>query len=218
MNVSAVNCTPIRPKASSFGSYERDRYDEVNNLTERLNDKIVKADDLKNPIAVGASIALAMLVSYGGAKGAVSLISKKLPAAGVYIESGLKKAAGALKSGADSLIKSAPDSKFSKIKIRTGKILGGAENFVRSAYKKIAYSGIPKEAVNPERAGIAFANAAGAASALGSAAVICTADRDGDGVKDIMQKSQNVYTGAKTKYGNAMDTIGLFSEIIQTIS
>lgn len=218
MNISAVNCTPIRPKASSFGSYEREKYDEINNLTERINDKIVNADDIKSPLAVIESVGLAVLAAYLGAKGTVSLISKKLPAAGVYIESGLKKAGGAVKLGAEKLIKSAPDSKFSKLKIRTGKILGGAENFARNAYKKIAYSGIPADTANPERAGIAFANAAGAASALGSAAVICSADRDGDGVKDIMQKSQNVYTGAKTKYGNAMDTIGLFSEIIQTIS
>ena len=217
MAISAINCTPIKPQVA-FGNSAQEQFDEINDISDKINDKIVNSDDIKKPVAVAASVALAGLTSWAGARALTSAVTSKfLPKAGVYVETGLKTAANAVKSGADKFAQVTPEKKLSlaTVKKYTGKAVASIEEGARNIYKKVAYSGIDEKVVNPERANKALANAAGAGAATITVADICTKDSNGDGITDIMQKSQNAYTGAKTQYGNAFETVGVLSEIAQ---
>lgn len=235
MSISAVSCTPLKPKVS-FGKDDEtvdlskykithedyfDKKSDLNintdNIIEMLakylngfQEKKVDSNDIKHPFYIAASAALAGFAAYKGGKGFASLASSKFPNAGVKLENGLKSISKAAIKSSSNLSNSA--SKFKKY---AGSAIGHIENGLRKAYKGIAYSNIPADKVNPERASIAMSKTAGALSAAGALYAVLNRDSNGDGVKDIMQKSQNVYTGFQTKKETANDIIGLFSEIAQ---
>ena len=75
MNVSAVNCTPLKPQVS-FGNNEDVSYAQVLNLTKGLNDEFVSSEEIKSPVAALASIGLAGLLAYAGGKGVGNILSK----------------------------------------------------------------------------------------------------------------------------------------------
>ncbi len=218
MSISAINCTPIKPHVS-FGKKESEKFDEINGYSDKINEQFVKSSDIKKPVAVAASVALAALTTYAGAKGVTSVITSKIaPKAGEIVEKNLQSAANAVKTKADSLANTGAEASFSTVKKYTGKALGTVEDGARSIYKSIAYSGISKDVVNPERANKALGNVIGTGAAAATVADICTIDSNGDGISDIMQKSQNAYTGAKTSYGNAFETVSVLSDIAQVLA
>ena len=217
MTISAINCSPIKPQVS-FGN-EQENFEKISGISDKINEKIVDSNDIKKPVAVCASIALAALGAYVGAKNVTSALTKKVaPNMGVKVEAGLKTAANAIKANASKLAETAPETKFAKVKTLAGKAVGSVEGAARNLYKKVAYSGLSKEMVNPEKASAALANVAGAVAGASALSTVLTKDSDGDGIKDIMQKSQNVYTGTKTKCGNAFETVNLLGEIAQALA
>ena len=216
MSISAVNCTPIKPNAS-FGSKEK--YEQINDSLEKLNEQYVKASDIKRPAAVGASVALAALTTYAGARGITNFATSKLaPRAGEVVETHLKSAADKVKNKAQELIGTPKEETLSSVKQFAGKAVEKLEAGARSIYKTVAYSGISKELQNPDRARKALGNVVGTGAAVAATADICTIDSNDDGVSDILQKSQNVYTGAKTTFQNAFDTVSVISEVAQVLA
>ena len=218
MSISAINCTPIKPNVS-FGKSEEEKFDEISSYSDKINDQFVKSSDIKKPAAVAASVAIAALTVYAGAKGITSLVTSKIaPKAGETVEKYLQTGANTVKAKAESLSNAGVDESLTTVKKYAGKALGAIENGARNLYKAVAYSGIPKEVTNPERANKALSNGIGTGAAAATIADICTVDSNSDGISDIMQKSQNVYTGAKTSYGSAFEVVNVLSDIAQVLA
>lgn len=218
MSISSVNCTPIKPNVS-FGGKEREKHEKICEATDKFNDQYVKSSDIKKPLAVGASVALAAIASYATGRGVTNLATSKFaPNAGEVVEKHLKSAANTVKTKAEELINTPQDKTLSTVRQLAGKAVSKAEEGARTVYKKVAYLGLPKEVQNPERARKALGNVVGAGTAVAATTDICTVDSNKDGVADIFQKSQNAYTGAKTNFQNAFEAINAVSEIAQVIA
>ena len=234
MNVSSINATPIKPQ--SFGKVENDpKYDYVLETTDQINEKFVNSSSLKKPIAAAASIALATAVAFVSGKRIASLVEHVFKKAPEVLEAGLKKGAGAVKSAATSLKGISPEktilSENSKlagkklgnlingIKIgKAGNILGdGLEKvheFGKKVYTKIATHGL-KDGGN--KAANAFENLFGLGAVTTILPGLLKRDTNGDGVSDILQRSQNVYTGTQTRFAGAVDKASTFADIIETL-
>ncbi|MCD7879467.1 MAG: hypothetical protein LUG16_06000 [Candidatus Gastranaerophilales bacterium] len=217
MSIAPVNCTPIKPQAS-FG--QKADYDETYvalKKVDEINDKYVNSKDVKSPFQIGLSCAAALAGIYAAGKAGASLVTKVVPKLPVMIENTLKSGSGLVKKASESLQKEVP-GKLGKLKNASGKVLEKSENAARNLYKKVAYSKIAEDVVNPERAQKAFANVVGAAAVATTVPQILTKDADGDGIKDIAQKSQNVYTGVKNNLTSTSDTISALGEIASALS
>ena len=210
MSISAINCTPIKPQVS-FGNTLTDedgKYVAVRKLTDELNDSLVKSEDIKKPVAVVASVALAGLAAFASGKKLASLVindNSKIPE---LFEKGLKKGADSMKKMAANLSKENPATKLDKAKNLAGRVIGAVESTGRKAYSKIAAKG----------AASAFTNTAGVAAAATVIPAVCSRDTDSDGVSDIMQKGTNAYTGTTTKFDSIIDTATKLSAIAEVLA
>lgn len=141
---------------------------------------------------------------------------------GVAVENGLKKAAGFAKENIGKLRTVAEEgkelTKFQKIKNVAADVLDFVLDFAKKAYKKIAYSNIDKKVVGDERAKQAFENVAGVAGAAVVVPDVLTRDADDDGIKDILQKSQNAYTKAEEKFGHLAEDISAVGEVLRMLT
>ena len=257
MNISATNCTPIKPQ--SFKSVETN-YRQLHTASQKLSGECVDSNDIKKPLAIATSFAA--LVGLGIAKGRVAAIASsslfetvqnliakykgkgqeiasevagdvkdvaskaadeaketvKNAKLGVVVENGLKKAATFAKENIGKLRTVAEEgkelTKFQKIKNAAADVLDFVVDFAKKAYKKIAYSNIDEKVVGDERAKEAFENVAGAAGAAVVVPEVLSRDADGDGVKDILQKSQNAYTKAEERFGHLSENISAFGEFV----
>ncbi len=216
MNISATNCTPIKPEASFKGNfYETSSdYDRVLRVTNQLNDEFVESDDIKKPFAAAASIGLAGLLAFASGKKLASIFTTYAKKAPVAMEGLLKQGSKSAQDFATSLINENPD-KLSKVKNVAGKAIGQVEKLARNGYKKLVYSGIPESANVQERATKAFQNAAGWVGLATVFPAICGRDANDDGVSDILQKGQNAYTGTKTKFGKAFEETSKIAELAE---
>lgn len=211
--------------SAKFFSNDYENFEEITDFSDKLHSKLEnvknsETSDIKKPVAVGASIALAAFTTFAGARGVVSTITcKKLaPNLGVTVETGLKSAANSVKSTADRLSKENAKGFASNVKKYSGIVLGKAESGARSVYNYIASIGVSKEAINPEKANKALSNIVGTSASAAVVYDVCNKDSNGDGVVDIMQKSQNAYTEAKTNYNSAFETANTISELVQLLT
>ena len=249
MNISAINCTPIKPQVK-FGNVE-DNHRQLHDIADEYTTEAVDGKDIKRPLAIVASLAALAGVAYGGGKKAASLASNVYKAAikptvknvgddvakaakegaddvakavkdsnlGVVIENGLKKASKIATTGIAKL-KIDPQqttvlSKKDIIKNKTADILEKGLNLAKAGYKKIAYSGIADDVVGADRAQKAFENVAGAVGLATVVPEIISRDANEDGVKDILQKSQNAYTSTEEKIGQVAKDLGTVTDIVQ---
>ncbi len=214
MNVSAVNCTPIKPQAS-FGrnDFEND-YSNAKTKVADFQQNLVDSDDIKSPAGIALSVAASVAGIYAVGKFAGGSIASMFKSAPVKFESTLKKGSEFVQKKAQTLTTDMNPGKLNKAKNFAGKAISKTEELARKGYKKIAYSGIADDIVNPERANKAFKNAAGAATVAAVVPQIIRKDSNDDGVKDIMQKSQNAYIGAQSKVNN----LSALGELISVLS
>ena len=138
---------------------------------------------------------------------------------GVAVENGLKKASAFAKENISKLRTVAEEgkelTKFQKVKNFVADALDFVVEFAKDIYKKIAYSNIDEKIVGDERAKQAFENVAGVAGAAVVVPEVLSRDADGDGVKDILQKSQNAYTKAEEKFGHLSEEISAVGEVVR---
>ena len=213
MSISAVSgCVPIKPQVS-FGSVDFSKSDKI-------NDTYVKSSDIKSPVAIGGSLALAMFASAKTGKGLTNLITSRNFAqnAGVKFENGVNKAFTSMSEQANKLKEAKGDGILTKVKHGAGKTIETIERALNYSFEKVAYSFIKKDSVNPQRANEALGNVVGAATATGVTCDILTKDSNGDGVCDIMQKSQNAYTGSKNTYESTSQILGLISDVAEVVA
>ena len=218
MSISAINCTPIKPQVSSFKGESEFDYDKLRTVTDKVNDQFIKKGDVKNPLSIMLSVAIALAASYGAGKAAGLGAGKLFPKLGVALENGLKTASTAIKNQAVKMQSNVVSGKIGNIEKLAGSLLEKANTVAKDTYKKVAYAKISPATVNPERATQAMANVVGLAFGAKTAVDLATKDENGDGVKDIMQKSQNFYTGSQTTYGNVMKKMDTISSIVNLIS
>ena len=250
MNISAVKATPIKPQ--SFKGIEQN-YKQLHSFSNELQANSVESDDIKKPLAIAASLAALVTMSYVNGKASAKAgsaifeliqdsINKikskgqevvnevkddakqavKKSNLGEVVETGLKKAAAFVSENTAKLRTSAEDAvKLTKSQVVKNKIADAIDfvlDLAKSIYKKIAYSNIPADVVGAQRAEDAFENVAGAVSVATVVPEILSRDADGDGVKDILQKSQNAYTRSEEKFGKLSKDINAVGEIVQILT
>lgn len=241
MNVSAINCTPIKPQVS-FGNTENEeklndeeklsdeaKLEKFNQFADSVNDEFVNSSSVKKPIAAVVSVLLAGLIAYAGGKRIAQIainggekLHLNLPE---MLDKSLRRVSNTVKQAATSLKNENPVSKPEKIKNTISKALTYVDQRARKLYRNVAYNGLKiAEDVVDEKAKIAakqacaFANLGGIAGIATAFPAVAVKDSNNDGVSDILQRGQNAYTGAKTKMGQVMEKAGKISELVDLLT
>ncbi len=214
MNISGVNCTPLKPAFAS-NSNEDSKYRDVLTATDKLEDSLVLSSDIKSPIQTVAAVGLATVVAFVSGRKIGSLISTFAKNAPTQLENTLKKGADFVKTKAEGLKIDNPANIAEKLKNKTGKLLVSAEKTGRNAYRKFANLGLKEGAL---RADNAFKNLAGVATVASVIPPVCKRDTNGDGVADIAQFKKNVYTGTKSKCGDMVNSASKIAEAISILT
>ncbi len=249
MNVSAVNCTPIKPQVAfqrkidsdDYNStksatdesktdkiFDTDNYKSVKSATDKIFDTYIKSSDIKKPLAIAGSIGLVFLCAFAGGKAIASQVATICPQLPQTFEKGLKSVHGKVKNVVASLTKEVENpTKKDKLKNLAGKTLDKTDDAAKSMYKKLSKMGILKKAENSvddaikkaessvDDATRAFTNISGLASVATVVPPILGKDSDDNGVNDILEKTQNAYTGKKV---NIDQKLGLLSGIADILS
>lgn len=92
MSISAINCTPIKPQVSFSAARQEHRHSYMDECP--ACDSKVKGNDVKDPVAVIASLAALAGLAYGGAKGSAAGVSKLYNTVAEAINKNAKKVAG----------------------------------------------------------------------------------------------------------------------------
>ena len=190
MNVSAINCSPIKPQVS-FGAPEGvDEANKVLTLSKELSDSFKKEDSegnqIKNPLHTAVSVLTAGMAMFALGKGIGKLGWK-----------GLDKAKSAIAPEKMQVVKdkvhvakdfvskqTAKLPKNEKVASFFSKTFGKAAGAVKNGLAKIT---------KDEKA---FTTAAGVVAASTLVPKIASADANGDGISDIAQKNVNAYQSA----------------------
>lgn len=193
MNVSAVNCTPIKPKVS-FGNNDTD-YTKVAQQAEAIKDEYVNADRLKSPAGVVASVAACGLKAFASGAVLASLFAGIAKGAPTKLQGALKKGSQGIRKVAADLSDDAV--KHAKVKKPIGKAIAKVEQVVRNAYKKVInpnttaiVEGMSDDAVNAIHAqnNRALQKMVGIGTAAAVLPAATTISNDGDEVPDMLQK------------------------------
>lgn len=206
MNVSAINCTPIKPQASfgyAQGAEEAQRVLELSKqLKDSFNKEVQQGNESsegkitnKNPIQTTLSVLGACATMFALGKGAgkgVVAVAKKLP-------EGFKE--NVLKSG--SSVKTFISNQASKF---SGKET--SPNFLLKSIGKALKNAKATISKNPEKS---FTNATGIIAATTLVPAITTADGNKDGIADIAQNNINAYV-------DVFKRAEIFSDIVNALS
>lgn len=238
MNVSAINCTPIKPQVS-FGKKpkktddkkpqnptldvdDEEKLEKVSDFADAINNEVVNSSSVKKPVAAVVSVLLAGLIAYAGGKRIAQIainggekLHLNLPE---MLDKSLRKASVSVANVANSLKKENPVTKFDKFKNIIGSSIQHGENIAKTLYKKVAYSGVAENATVAVKQSKAFANLGGIAGIATAFPAVAAKDSNDDGVSDILQRGQNAYTGAKTKMGQVMEKAGKLSELVDLLT
>jgi hypothetical protein len=193
MNISAINCTPIKPKTSFSGGIDenKDYYSfedvqKVMDLTNQLDDSFTKEDNSdvkqKSKLQTAVSVAGALATTFALGKSVASYafsISPKLPS---KLNGVLKAGGNFIKNNSEKLA-----SKNGKVAQFIGKNVGKLENTARQAYTN---------AVANSNVNQVLTNLAGVAAVGGIASKVITVDGNRNGVKDIAEENVNAYKNA----------------------
>ena len=213
MNISAVNCTPIKPQA--FGN-DIDKAQVVLTKSKALGDSFTKDPEQKSKIATAVSVAGAFLTCFLLGKGLASKTLEVFPKLTGHIVNLSKKVA----SGASVLagkVKSVPvpekvvNSKVATVVKETSEKIASNPKFKEAVDFASQKAGVVINKVKAQSPETLIKNSAGLASMALLGRQVSTVDGNGDGIADIAQKDVNAYK-------NAIGSLGLFSDIIDAIS
>ncbi len=234
MNVSAVNCTPIKPTVS-FGA-EKGEYEKVAGLTDQITDSYVNANDIKTPGQVVASVGAAGIKSFASGAIAAGLIAGLFKSAPTKLQGLLKTGSKKVRCVAANLSDDA--AKHAKIKKPIGKAIAKTEQVARNVYKKFINADVRNlvdetaenltddavkaaKQLNQEISANAtrgFQKLGGALSTAAIVPAILTKDNDGDGVKDLVQKSQSAYSKVDAKNHELTSNLSAMAELASILA
>ena len=179
MNISAINCTPIKPQVITFKSnadFSEKDYEEIEKMADDIQTKYVDSSTIKNPLAIVATIGIAAALGFFGGKrvaGPVKEFTNKFlsnpqkpiditnPNCEKYFEKPLKNFSKKIRETATSL-QEKEGVRFHGFKKTVGIILEKVEESSRSIYKKITNMGITDNLSYAEKGAKKFNNIAGA--------------------------------------------------------
>lgn len=192
MAVSAINNLGVNNRVS-FKNEEPEKKDDVQKRhSYNFRNHFVNSKDIKEPVVVAGTLVGAALLSYLSVQCiATGILSRFAPNLSTKVETGLRNTANKVKENSQKWAETKPEGVVSKMKYYTGKAVGKVEAGARKLYKGIAYIGLPETMQGKERTCNAFGNIAGTAAFGITLNQLCTKDSDGDGIKDILQKSKN---------------------------
>lgn len=216
MNISAVNCTPIKPQASFKGENEFD-YDKILAATTKVNDEFVNSEDVKSPLAAAISLGIAGVLAFASGKQLGSLFSKFVKKAPDYLDDVVAKS-GKYVNIAKEKLATTNTGKVAKVRNLASKGLGFVQSKASTAYEKIANFGLHEGADIVAKKANAFNNVAGCIGLASVFPTVLKRDTNEDGVSDILQKSHNAYTGTKTKMDGVFEKAGVLAELAQIIA
>ena len=205
MNISAINCSPIKPQVA-FGKAEGvEEANKVLNLSKELSDSFKKEESegevgRKSPMETIASLTGAALAMFAIGKGAGKLaysLSGKIPeTAKTFVTTNAGKAKEFITAQTAKLPK---NEKISKVLEKTvGKVATAAKTGLTNAIEKNGAEKI-------------VTTAAGLAAATTLVPKIAKADGNGDGIADIAQKNVNAYQ-------SAFKTAEIFADMVSALS
>ncbi len=222
MNVSAVECTPIKPQVSFGESDEEHKLHNYEKFADEVSDEFVNSSNVKKPVSAAISILLAGMLAFATGKvlaQKVAVIAEKfklnLPE---MFDKFLKTISKKATEIAGKLENKNPATAFDKFKNLAGKAIAGGEKTARELYKKVAYGGPEIAEDVAVKQAQAFANLGGMVGIATAFPSVVSKDSNDDGVADILQRGQNAYTGAKTKMGQLMEKAGKFSELVDLLT
>ena len=183
--------------------------EEAIDTIDKFQKTIVDSEDIKGPAAIIAAVSCAGAKTFlKGAGTALALDKFTNDSISTHFENLLKRFDGVIKNASKSLSDFEGKAGVKKLATLASKGMDHAEAFAKDAYKKISNS-------KPTR-GLAIT--AGIATAVTGLAQILGKDGDGDGIKDIMQKSQNVYAANSAKLDKVQEGAGLLAEAFQLLT
>lgn len=234
MNISAINCTPIKPQTSfkSNDGWDDCRgFDELEQITDKLNDEFVHSSTVKKPLAVVATVAIATALAFGGGKkiaySVKEFVNKLLsteknpiditdPKCAKYFEKPLKEFSTSLQEKATKL--QSGEGKLPKFKKVVGMILEKVEDTARTTYKKVANIGV-KEGLTPEQLGTKkFENLGGAIGVGTFVPAFSAKDNDDNGVADASETTQSAYNPNSGKGPSYDNTKGRLTKALEGVS
>lgn len=214
MNVSSVNCTPIKPQVS-FGQEQEQDHDFVGaqrvlDMSKELSDSFAKEGEQKTKLQTLASIggALATTFLLGRAMGT------RIVNAGIHtkVAAGAKTLVSKLQNlQAPNFVK---NSKFAD-KLKNGtkvisenpKVAGATAKITKQGQKIV---GKVQTYINDKGVETVIKNSAGVASMAVLGSQVAKVDGNSDGIADIAQKNVNAYK-------NAIDNMGVVGEIAKVL-
>lgn len=198
MNISAINCTPIKPQAqTSFKSDRTLTQEDCLDLIKQIGDDSMP--EKKGKIATLISIATAVAVTFFGAKFLANKAFEILP------KDAASKIYGAMRNGANKTKAklgefAASDSSFKKF---VGEKGGKVEDGARKVFNKIkGDKDDPKEILK---------TLFGLGSMVTVAPKVATVDGNEDGTPDIAQSKVNAYKNALKSVEGISDIMEAFS-------
>lgn len=222
MNISATGCTPIKPQAS-FGQQKEPSYETVVAKTDKVNQTLVNSGELKGPLAVVASVALAAVVTYTSGRKAADVVSSLTgKKAGTAVMGALEKGSDAIAKGAEKLATKEIKGKAGKATKVIGNALKTANKAVSENFKKFAYMGTAGIEDVASKNAKALSNIVGAGTVIGMLPALCKRDGDNNNVADIAEKGQNAYTGtayerSKTLAEQGAQKLGVVADLVETL-
>ncbi len=183
--------------------------EEVIDTIDKFQKTIVDSEDIKGPAAIVTAVSCAGAKTFlKGAGAALALDRLTSDNISTHFENLLRRFDGIIKNASKSLSNFEGKAGVKKLATLVSNGMNHAEVFAKNAYKKISGSKSTR--------GLAIT--AGIASAVTGLIQILGKDGDGDGIKDIMQKSQNVYAANSAKIDRVQEGAGLLAEAFQLLT
>lgn len=204
MNVSALNSTPLKPQPSFGREYQIEDAEHIMELSEQLSDSFDKVEkpQVKSAGGILASVIGAILTTFVVGKCAAAKVITAFPSLSTKVNDGLRKGANFVKNYADDLANGVKLQKGGKYTKFVGEKVGIAENSLRSVYKNL---------VNKMGTDGLIKNAVGVGAVAAIAPEILKVDGNKDGIADIAQRNVSAYK-------NALNNVGIVSEIVDSLS
>ena len=208
MQLNAINS--VNFKANNSPKIDFDK--EIQNLktSEKLlsdNEDMFVDKDKKGAIATATVVTYAATRAAVKGASAAYVIDKTLNnKVSEGFDNLLKRGSELSKKTADSLISNT--GKFKKLAKTTGRALESTVNFASKTFKRVAGESKIK--------GLTVASAI--VSALTFVPIVCLKDDNKDGIKDIAQKSQNVYKSRAEKIDKTIEKAEFLSKITQLLT
>lgn len=207
MNVSAINCSPIKPQVS-FGDADVDKAKKVLSLSRDLDDSFAKKDEEGNNIKSPLHTA----ISVGGAVASMFALGLGIGKLGYRANAkfGLvQKGKNAIGKVSNFVKNKAPKLHIKAPVIKEGSFINKAKNVADDAVKYVKST--TGKLVEKHGAEKVFATGTGLAAVATLVPDIITVDKNKNGVADIAEKKINAYEGA-------LSSARIFSEIVTTLS